>query len=259
MSLQDDSSRVDEPRQEKERVAPVADGGAPDPAALETIETALGYVFSQRELPTLALTHSSHSNERGGGGNYERLEFLGDAVLGLVASQWLYHNFPRKAEGRLAKLKSYLVSARVLSDFARSIGLGAGLRLGVGEERSGGRGKASLLSDSLEALFGAVYLDGGLEAARSVIVPVLERGLEARARSTHTDAKTRLQELTQGRGLGLPTYHHVDESGPDHAKVFSVECRLDEQLISRAEGRSKKAAEQSAARAALETMEPNEP
>ena len=222
-----------------------------DPEVLSRLEEALGHAFEDASLPALALTHSSYSNERSREDNYERLEFLGDAVLGLVTSQWLYFRFAEEPEGKLAKLKSYLVSAAVLSEFSRSLGLGEMLRLGIGEDRSGGRKKASILSDALEALIGAIYLDGGLEEARPLIERVLEQGLDRRSRATHTDSKTRLQELTQGAGLGLPSYRLIAETGPDHEKRFTVECHLEGKLVGAAEGRSKKTAEQAAAAEAL--------
>ncbi|MEM6795925.1 MAG: ribonuclease III, partial [Acidobacteriota bacterium] len=180
------------------------------------LEDAFGYRFLDPSLAILALTHSSQSNERGREDNYERLEFLGDAVLGLVASQWLYRTFPRAPEGELAKLKSFLVSTPVLADFARSVDLGSHLRLGVGEERSGGREKISLLADGVEALFGAIYLEGGLDAALPVVEKVVESGYARRHQIQHHDAKTRLQELAQGAGMELPVYELVGESGPDH-------------------------------------------
>lgn len=222
-----------------------------EPDVLARLQSALGHSFADPGLPFLALTHSSYSNERGREDNYERLEFLGDAVLGLITSEWLYRRFPEEPEGRLAKLKSFLVSATVLSEFGRGLGLGEMLHLGIGEDRSGGRSKASILSDALEALIGAVYLDGGLEQARPLVEQVLEQGLERRNRVSHTDSKTRLQELTQGAGLGLPRYDLVAETGPDHEKRFTVECHLDGRLLSVAEGRSKKTAEQAAAAEAL--------
>ena len=222
---------------------------------LSALEAALGHEFKDRSLPRLALTHSSFSNEQGQEDNYERLEFLGDAVLGLATSQWLYFRFPEEPEGRLAKLKSFLVSSPVLADFARSIELGTHLLLGVGEERSGGRDKSSILADSMEALFGAIYLDAGLEPARALIDQVLERGLQRRSKIRPADSKTHLQELSQGAGYGLPTYKLTEETGPDHDKRFTVECSLDGRLIGRATGRSKKNAEQAAASAALESLD----
>ena len=226
-----------------------------DSNQLSVLEAALGHEFKDRSLPRLALTHSSFSNEQGQEDNYERLEFLGDAVLGLITSQWLYLRFSEEPEGRLAKLKSFLVSSPVLADFARSIDLGAHLHLGVGEERSGGRDKSSILADSIEALFGAVFLDAGLEPARKLIVQVLERGLDRRSKIRPADSKTHLQEVSQGAGYGLPTYKLADEAGPDHDKRFTVECSLDGRLIGRATGRSKKNAEQAAASAALQRLD----
>ncbi len=133
------------------------------------IESALGYTFRNADLLRIALTHRSYANERGETDNYERLEFLGDSVLGLVSARWLYDRYPHQPEGQLAKWKSFLVSAPALARFAESIDLGGELRLGVGEARSGGRAKASILADAVEAIFGAIYLDGGLPAARTII------------------------------------------------------------------------------------------
>ncbi len=225
------------------------------------LEQGLGHEFVDRALLRLALTHRSYANERGddsAGTNYERLEFLGDAVLGLVTSAWLYETFPNEAEGVLARRKSFLVSAPVLSRQATVLGVGPLLRLGVGEERTGGRTKRSILANAMEALFGAVYLDGGMDAARSVILPVLERGLEEQDRVGNGDAKTTLQERLQGDGRPLPSYHLVNESGPDHAKTFAVEVRVDGVALGTAEGRSKKIAEQGAASAALAALDLSE-
>jgi len=197
------------------------------PAGVEAVEAALGHRFTRGELLRVALTHRSYSNERGEDENYERLEFLGDSVLGLVTSHWLFERYPARAEGDLAKLKSFLVSAPALSRLAEEIGIGALLLLGVGERRSGGHAKASILADALEAVLGAVYLDGGLEAARAVIHPILERTLKERARFALADAKTVLQEQAQARGWGLPVYRLAGEAGPDHSKRFTVECLLE--------------------------------
>jgi len=223
--------------------------------ARQAFEKALGHEFQGRELLHLALTHRSYSNERGEEDNYERLEFLGDSVLGLVAADWLYQSFGQHPEGELAKLKSFLVSAQVLGRHAQRIGLGPLLRLGVGEDRSGGRKKRSILADALEAVFGAVFVDAGLEGARRVIVPVLEEAVSRRGQMARSDAKTRLQERSQAQGLGLPDYRLVEESGPDHEKSFIVECELGGRLVGRAEGRSKKQAEQRAASSALAELD----
>lgn len=225
------------------------------PEQIAELERALGYRFRDRVLPVRALTHASWSNEKGVDDNYERLEFLGDAVFGLVASTWLFRRHPDRPEGWLAKEKGYLVSAPVLADTARALGVGPMLRLGVGEERSGGRDKASILADVVEALLGAVYVDAGLEAVRPIAERVLERGVEARSRISAGDSKTRLQEILQGEGRGLPTYRLVQAMGPDHDKRFTVECRLDGETLGRAEGRSKKKAEQAAAAEALRELQ----
>ncbi len=219
------------------------------------IEDALGCRFKETGLLRSALTHRSYSNERGEKDNYERLEFLGDAVLGLVSSRWLYDRYPEEPEGLLAKRKSFLVSAPVLARFGESLGLGPELRLGVGEARSGGSAKASILADAVEAIFGAIYLDGGLEAAREIIERFLEDALEERSSVFHTDPKTRLQELIQARGWALPLYRVASESGPDHRKRFTVECLVEGEAVGKAEGRSKKLAEQAAAIRALERLD----
>lgn len=218
-------------------------------------EERLGYRFRNRELLEQALTHRSWANEQGWEANYERLEFLGDAVLGLIAAEWLYREHPELPEGRLSKRKAVLVSRPALARHARRFELGDELRLGVGEERSGGRTKASLLADSLEALFGAIFLDGGLDAVRKVIQPLLQRTEDEREHRRHQDAKTRLQELTQARGWDLPEYRLLAETGPDHDKTFSVECRVAGERTGLGEGRTKKLAEQAAATAALEVLE----
>lgn len=220
------------------------------PAAIEALETSLGYTFKGRELLLRALTHRSYSNERGLDGNYERLEFLGDSIFGLVTSRWLYDRQPELPEGELAKLKSHLVSATVLAAHAQKIELGQVLRLGIGEDRSGGRRKISILADAMEALFGAAYLDGGIGAARQVIEPIVLAAYE-RFELSHSDAKTQLQELAQGLRLGLPDYVLIEATGPDHDKRFTVECRIGGDLFGQGEGKSKKTAEQVAARAAL--------
>lgn len=229
-------------------------GFAAQGGAVEVLERALDYHFVRPELLLRALTHRSYSNERGLDGNYERLEFLGDAVFGLITSRWLYDRLPELPEGELAKLKSHLVSATVLGAHARAIGLGQVLRLGIGEDRSGGRRKVSILADAMEAIFGAAYLDGGIPAARQVIEPIVLAAYET-FEAGHSDAKTKLQELAQGARLGLPDYVLVAASGPDHDKLFTVECLIGGELFGRGEGKSKKTAEQVAARAALSRLQ----
>jgi ribonuclease-3 len=219
---------------------------------LSALEERLGYEFRNRDLLEEALTHRSFANEKDLRGNYERLEFLGDSVLGLLASEWLFRRHPGLPEGSLSTLRSSLVSRPALAKRAAELEIGAALRLGVGEERSGGREKGSLLADALEAVLGAVFLDRGLEAVRKVAEPLLDDSLDEIEEIQ--DGKTRLQEVAQARGLGLPSYRLVVEAGPDHEKVFTVECRL-AGLASTAEASTKKRAEKRAAAAVADLLE----
>ena len=212
------------------------------------LEKRLGHRFKRPELLELALTHRSFANERGVPEHYERLELLGDAVLGLATAQWLYDRHPELPEGELSKRKAQLVSRPSLARYAEKIDLGASLRIGVGEDRSGGRAKPSLLESSLEAVFGAVFLDAGFDAAREVILPMLEEASEG---PEQLDSKTQLQEMAQALGWDLPEYRLVDAAGPDHSKTFSIECWVGGELAGRGEGSSKKLAEQKAAAEAL--------
>jgi ribonuclease-3 len=217
-------------------------------------EKRLGYRFKRQDLLELALTHRSYANEQGVPEHYERMEFLGDAVLGLITAEWLYQQHPELPEGELSKLKAQLVSRGSLANWAERIGLGPELRIGVGEDRSGGRSKANLLADSMEAVFGAIYLDTGIEAAREAIVPMLAEGEVEKAKLLASDAKTHLQEVTQALGWPLPDYRLVGSAGPDHSKTFSVECWLEGRRAGSGEGPSKKIAEQRAAADALENL-----
>ena len=230
--------------------------------ATTRFEKRLGHRFRHHDLLERALTHRSHANERGRDEHYERLEYLGDAVLGLVTAEWLYRNHPELPEGELSRLKAQLVSRGALARHAAAIELGDSLRLGVGEERSGGRAKPSLLADSLEAVFGAVYLDAGLPAAAKVIhlmlTPLLEAG-EGRSQLLGADAKTRLQEIAQARGWELPEYRHTGATGPDHSRLYRVECWVDGRQVGTGEGSSKKLAEQRAAADGLTRLEAGEP
>lgn len=218
------------------------------------LEKRLGHRFKRQDLLDLALTHRSFANEKGVPEHYERLEFLGDAVLGLVTAEWLYERHPELPEGELSKLKAQLVSKNSLAKWAEQIELGPELKIGVGEERSGGRTKANLLADSLEAVFGAIYLDEGIEAARAAILPMLRDGEEEKGKLLASDSKTHLQEVTQALGWSLPEYRLVGSSGPDHSKTFTVECWLEGQRAGSGEGPSKKVAEQKAAADALEGL-----
>ncbi len=227
----------------------------PDVYYTDQLQEALDYQFEDLDLLRLALTHRSYSNERGQRNNYERLEFLGDSVLGLVTSHWLYERFPRQPEGELARLKSYLVSAKSLARMAEDLALGASILLGVGEERSGGRSKVSILADTMEALFGAVYLDRGLAAAQDIIQRLLEQAYATADELRQGDPKTVLQEYAQSHSWRLPVYRLVGQEGPDHAKIFTVECWLEGKPAGRAEGGSKKVAERRAAAAALDWIQ----
>jgi len=228
-----------------------------DPSPSE-FERRLGYRFQDPALLEHALTHRSHAQEAGLEEHYERLEFLGDAVLGLCAAERLYRTRQEDAEGELSRLKSWVVSAEPLARYAEEIALGEELRVGVGEERTGGRRKRSLLADALEAVFGAVYLDGGALAARAVVGRYLDRTLDELPQA-RADAKTRLQEMAQARGWELPAYAVAAESGPDHAKRFEIEVSLRGEVLGRGTGRSKKEAQQAAAAAALEQFPSQEP
>ena len=230
---------------------------------LGVLEDLLGYRFKHPELLERALTHSSYANELGGMENgirdNERLEFLGDAVLGLVISDLLFRSTPED-EGALTRAKSHLVSARSQALVAPRYRLGEFLRLGRGEEKDGGRTKGSLLANALEAVVGAVYLDGGMGAARRLITEAF--GGELRAydgeRLLRDDPKSYLQELLQARELPAPAYAVVETSGPDHSKDFIVELRVGASALVRGRGRSKKSAEQAAARSAIAKIETGE-
>ena len=209
---------------------------APVAADVAELERRLGHRFRDRDVLAAAWVHRSAANERKLAGNYERLEFLGDAVLGMIAAAWLYRKNPDLPEGELSRRKSALVSAGALARYARDFGLGAHLLLGQGEERSGGRDKASLLADSFEAVIAAVYLDGGMRAATKVV----ERFLRASSASldvASTDAKSDLQERTQAGGRSAPVYRVSEESGPDHDKRFTVEVLIDGEVAGRGTGK----------------------
>jgi ribonuclease-3 len=194
-----------------------------------------------------ALTHRSYAYENGGLPNNERLEFLGDSVLGLVVTDSLYTAHPDLAEGQLAKLRAAVVNMRALAEVARTMGLGDYIFLGRGEESTGGRDKASILADTMEAVIAAVYLSGGLPAATTFVHHVLDPLMESSATlGAGLDWKTSLQELTASGSLGVPEYH-VTEDGPDHQKSFRAEVRVGSELLGSGSGSSKKEAEQMAA------------
>ena len=202
------------------------------------------------ELLERALTHRSFAYENGGLPTNERLEFLGDSVLGLIVTDTLFREYPDLPEGQLAKLRAAVVNMRALAGVARGLRLGAYVRLGKGEEGTGGRDKSSILADTLEAVLGAVYIDCGLAEADALVHRLFDPVIARSARlGAGLDWKTSLQELTAAEMLGVPEYH-VDESGPDHQKSFHASVRIGGQDYGQGEGRSKKEAEQQAAEAA---------
>jgi len=220
------------------------------------LEAALG-VGLEPGLLRQALTHRSYAYENGGLPTNERLEFLGDAVLGLVVTSSLYSRHPELPEGQLAKLRASVVNMRALADVARGLGpdgLGAHTLLGRGEEITGGRDKASILADTLEALLGAVYLEHGLDVAATVVHRLFDPVMaDAAHRGAGLDWKTSLQELTAEHGSGVPEYR-ISEAGPDHAKTFSARAVVGGEELGSGMGRSKKEAEQEAAESAWRTL-----
>lgn len=218
------------------------------------LEARLGHVFANPGLLVHALTHRSLESEQPHEPSNERLEFLGDAVLQLAVTDFLFDEYPDLPEGQMAKVRAACVNRAELAVIARQLELGAEIRLGKGEESTGGREKASILSDALEAILAAVYLDGGIEAARGVILKHWESLIREKATSPgRLDYKTRLQEVLAARAA-LPEYK-VEGEGPDHARVFSATVSVDGELIGRGSGQSKKEAQQAAAREALALLQ----
>ncbi len=218
---------------------------------LKKFEEKIGYFFQRMPLLKDALTHSSFANERGWSydRNNERLEFLGDAVLELVSSDFIFHEHRSDTEGKMTKLRASLVCEQSLAASAREIGLGEYIRLGRGEQATGGAERDSILSDAFEAVIGAIYLDGGLESAAAFIRRFVLSDIEDK--KLFYDSKTILQEMIQDGGKHTISYELVSESGPDHAKEFAVRCNVDGKPMGTGRGKSKKAAEQ---KAAYETM-----
>ena len=220
------------------------------------LRAALGDPELDPELLERALTHRSYAYENGGLPTNERLEFLGDAVLGVVVTETLYTMHPDLSEGRLAKLRAAVVNARALAGVAETIGLGDHVKLGRGEEATGGRTKSSILSDTVEAVIGAVHLSGGIETSSTVVHRLFDPLIEAAsAMGAGLDWKTSLQELTAEHGLGVPEYV-IEDEGPDHMKTFTAQVRVGDQLYGNGVGRSKKEAEQGAAETAYGEIAP---
>ena len=223
---------------------------------IKDLETAIGYRFKNISLLQNALTHSSYANERWHNSlkSNERLEFLGDSILGMVVAEYLYKNFPDRPEGELTRMRADMVCEQTLAAVAARIELGQHLMLGNGEEQGGGRTRASILADAVESVIAASFLDGGMEAARRIIEKFIL--VEVPVKKLHNaDYKTALQELVQKKKNQTLSYTLVGESGPDHDKSFDVEVSLNGQVIGVGSGSSKKRAEQMAAKAALESMQ----
>ena len=217
----------------------------------------IGYTFRDPVLFEKAMTHSSYANEQRGRHlqHNERLEFLGDSVLGLITADYLYNHFSDLPEGQLTKLRAAVVCEQALYEIAKELGIDRELHLGRGEELGGGRSRPSILADAVEALLGAIYLDGGIDPARKFVLRFIPaRAEQARAGGSFTDYKTALQEIVQKNREETLSYQLAGESGPDHKKTFEVELLLNSNVFARGVGRSKKEAEQRAARQALELM-----
>lgn len=221
---------------------------------MNELETKIGYHFKNPTLLFRALTHSSYANESHSGlDSNERLEFLGDSVLGIITADYLYNNYTHLPEGELTKLRAALVCETSLYQFASEIRLGQYLKLGRGEVHTGGRERPSILADAFEALIAAIYLDGGMEEAKRFVLSFITRAIHSH-QNAFKDYKTTLQEIIQKNPEERLEYVLTGESGPDHDKRFEVEIHLNSNVMGRGVGRSKKQAEQEAAREALELM-----
>ena len=224
---------------------------------IKDLEQAIGYRFQNITLLQNALTHSSYANERwhDASRSNERLEFLGDSVLGMVVAEYLYKNFPNRPEGELTKMRADMVCEQTLAAVAAKVDLGRHILLGHGEDRFGGRTRGSILADAVEALIAACFLDGGLDAAKGIIQRFILTDVPVN-KLHNTDYKTALQELVQQKKNQVLSYQLVEESGPDHDKHFVVEVSLNGQVVGTGSGSAKKRAEQQAARNAMERLFP---
>jgi ribonuclease-3 len=225
---------------------------------ISDLEKAIGYRFKNISLLQNALAHSSYANERWHNSlmSNERLEFLGDSILGMTVADYLYRNFPDRPEGELTRMRADMVCERTLAAVADRIGLGQHLLLGHGEEQGGGRSRPSILADAVESIIAACYLDGGFESAANFIRTFILCDVPVK-QLHNVDYKTTLQELVQQKKNQVLTYAMVGESGPDHDKQFVVEVSLNGTVVGAGNGRSKKKAEQDAARTAIEKLFPN--
>lgn len=224
---------------------------------IPTIEEEIGYVFKQKDLLLQAFIHRSYFNEHRNlvAENNERLEFLGDSILGLIVAEFLYLQLPQHPEGELSKLRSQLVEASMCSHFASKLNLTAFIFLGKGERMNEGRGRTTILADMFEALLAAIYLDGGLDATRAFFLKHFQKDLETVLQEPGKNWKARLQDWTQKHHKTTPVYQIVSEVGPDHSKLFRVVAWIDEEIVAEGEGMSKKQAEQAAAEAAIRKLE----
>ena len=226
---------------------------------IKDLENAIGYRFQNIQLLQNALTHSSYANERWHNSllSNERLEFLGDSVLGMLVAEYLYHNFPNRPEGELTRMRADMVCEQTLAAAANRIGIGEHLLLGHGEERFGGRTRNSILADAMESVIATCFLDGGIAAALGVVQKFIL--VEVPVTKLHNvDYKTQLQELVQQKKNQILSYALVGQSGPDHDKLFEVEVSLNGNVVGRGTGSSKKRAEQSAAASAIAQLFPEE-
>ncbi len=222
---------------------------------MKALQKNLRYKFNNEKLLVNALTHSSYANEaRDGITSNERLEFLGDSVLSIIVSEYIYKEFKNLPEGELTKLRAALVCEKSLCSFSRELELGKFLRLGKGEEKGGGRERDSILADAFEAVLAAMYLDGGIEVAKAHVMRFVTDELQHTDDEVFKDYKTALQEIIQRNPEESVTYILTGETGPDHDKKFEVEVHLNSNIIGKGTGKSKKQAEQSAAREALRLM-----
>ncbi len=221
---------------------------------IDRLEEALEYQFHKKQLLQTALTHSSRANEMRHGVSNERLEFLGDSVLSVIVSDYLYHHYQHLPEGQLTKLRASLVCEKALCGFSKELDMGKHLMLGKGEQQTGGRERPSILADAFEAVLAAIYLDGGMNAARPFVLRFIKKELKHRETIAFQDYKTTLQEIIQKNPEEKLEYVLVDEMGPDHDKRFVVEVKINSNVIGRGEGHSKKEAEQLAAAEALKLM-----
>ena len=223
---------------------------------MDELEAKIGYSFKDRALLRTALTHSSYANERHGGDcqSYERLEFLGDSILGLITAEFLYAHEPRLPEGRMTKLRAELVCESSLYRVALKLELGKHMRLGRGEEHTGGRQRPSILADMVEAIIAAMYLDSGMEQSRRFVLEMILKDAPIDESHTNADYKTRLQELVQRKSDQHISYTMTGESGPDHNKLFSFSVSINGVPAGEGSARTKKEAEQMAAMKALEAL-----